>query len=347
VTRQTARTVAQPDELPRAARIGGVLLLLSILSALFYYKWGGSLRAYAAVQQTGRLAADPAMLIEGGLLSTTLAYFGRVWPALVYGILIGAVLRAAIPASWLARALGGRGLKGSLLGGVAGSPLMLCSCCVTPIFTGAYERGARLGPSLALMLAAPGLNLAALGLTFALLPTRLGVVRLLFSLLIVVGVSAALARTFEGVVRARVDASCPADVEARMTPALFAARFFKSIAYLVAVTVPLIAAGVLVSGLVLPHLVGLASAGVVTTVAVVALLGVLVALPTFFEIPLAMVLLQLGAPAGAAAALIVAGPIVNLPSLLVLGRETRPRVALALGAGVWLAATLAGVAVSL
>jgi len=49
---------------------------------------------------------------------------------------------------------------------LAGAPLMLCSCCVAPIFTGVYERSARLGPSLGLMLAAPALNPAALILTF-------------------------------------------------------------------------------------------------------------------------------------------------------------------------------------
>ncbi len=38
---------------------------------------------------------------------------------------------------------------------------MLCSCCVPPIVTSVYEQGARLGSALAVMLAAPGLNLAA------------------------------------------------------------------------------------------------------------------------------------------------------------------------------------------
>jgi len=343
---QGAARPAYTDELPRAARVGGVLLLLTIVSALFYYKWGGSLRAWATVQETGKLAANPGMLIEGGVLATTTAYFLKIWPALVYGILVGAVLRAAIPASWVARVLGGSGVKGTLLGGIAGSPLMLCSCCVTPIFTGAHERGARLGPSLALMLAAPGLNVAALALTFALLPPGLGIARLVSALLIVFGVSAALARAFEGAVKARVDVSRATDVAERMTLGRFAVRFLRSVAYLAAVTVPLIVAGVFLSGLVLPYLERLAGAGVVVAVAVVALVGVLVALPTFFEIPLAIILLQLGAPVGAAAALLIAGPIVNLPSLFVLARETRPRVALSLGAGVWLSATLAGLAVS-
>lgn len=72
----------------------------------------------------------------------------------------------------------------------------------------------------------------------------------------------------------------------------------------------------------------------VLTIGIVAAVAVLIALPTFFEIPLALLLLQVGAPEGAALALLFAGPIVNLPSLLVLandGETRRVSGALALG----------------
>jgi uncharacterized membrane protein YraQ (UPF0718 family) len=72
---------------------------------------------------------------------------------------------------------------------------------------------------------------------------------------------------------------------------------------------------------------------------------VLVALPTFFEIPFALLFLSFGAP-GAAAAMLIAGPMVNLPSLLILARETRPKVAIALALGVWLLAVVAGLSAS-
>ena len=129
-----------------------------------------------------------------------------------------------------------------------------------------------------------------------------------------------------------------------MTPLLFAMRFFKSLGYMIVVTVPLIVIGDVASGLLLPLLPALGTRGVGVAIAVTALFGVLVALPTFFEIPLALVLLQLGAPPGVAVALLVAGPIVNLPSLFVLARETTWRTALALGVGVWGVATLSGLA---
>jgi uncharacterized membrane protein YraQ (UPF0718 family) len=60
-----------------------------------------------------------------------------------------------------------------------------------------------------------------------------------------------------------------------------------------------------------------------------------------------LLLLASGAPVPVVVAFVVAGPAVNLPSMLVLARETGARVALALGAGVWVGATAAGLVVML
>jgi len=125
----------------------------------------------------------------------------------------------------------------------------------------------------------------------------------------------------------------------------FVVRFVRSLGSLVLTTVPLIAAGVVLSSLVLPATVRLSSGGAVLAVVFVATIAVLIALPTFFEIPIAMVLLSLGAP-GAAAAMLIAGPIVNLPSLFVLARETHPKVAVSLAVGIWVLAVGVGLAVA-
>jgi len=109
--------------------------------------------------------------------------------------------------------------------------------------------------------------------------------------------------------------------------------------------VPLVLGGVLLSSLILPVSLKVSTGGTPLVVAFIAAVAVLVALPTFFEIPLALLFVGLGSP-GAAAAMLVAGPIVNLPSLLVLGRETSARVALAVALGIWLLAVAAGMAVS-
>jgi uncharacterized protein len=338
--------VTQASPTRSRVRAGGALLLLLILSALFYYKWGGSLRTLDAVRATGKLPSSPSILLDGSLFATTLAYFKKIWPALVYGILVGAAVRAALPARWIRQWLGAGGARPTLRGALAGAPLMLCSCCVTPVFTGVHQRGAKLGPSIAVMLASPGLNVAALTLTFALLPARVGVVRALAALVIVLGLSALVGRAFGGDVRsasAASDAETDQNSEA-LSYAALARRFAWSVAYLTLVTIPLLVAGVVLSGLFLPHVTALSGTSTALAVAVAALVGTAVALPTFFEIPIGILLLSAGAPLAVVVAFVVAGPIVNLPSLFVLSRETHPKVAAALAGGVWVVATAAGLA---
>ncbi|MBI4563761.1 MAG: permease [Planctomycetes bacterium] len=327
----------------RALVLAGIFILITALAALFYYKWTGSWRTVGAAGASG-WTMSPDAITTGGMLRTTLNYFGRVWIALVFGILIGAVVRALISPRWVASLLGyGGAVRRAAVGGFAGAPLMLCSCCVTPIFTGIYERGARLGGALTLMLASPGLNLAALLLTFMLFPPTLSLARLGASIVAVFLLPILIERLFGGHLKPP-RSPAPDEDPGPLGFGDFAWRFVRSVAYLSAITLPLIAAGVLLSSLILPLGLSPSAAGLPLSVIVVSAIGVLVALPTFFEIPLAILLIQMGAP-GAAAAMLFAGPIVNLPSLFVLARETNAKVAGALAAGIWLLGIAAGAVV--
>src|SRR5437588_11262072 len=82
-------------------------------------------------------------------------------------------------------------------------------------------------------------------------------------------------------------------------------------------------------------------------IAVVAAVAVPLALPTFFEIPLALILLASGAPVGAAVALLVAGPSVNLPSLFTVARSTNWKDAAVVAVSIWTLAVGAGIVVTL
>jgi uncharacterized protein len=73
----------------------------------------------------------------------------------------------------------------------------------------------------------------------------------------------------------------------------------------------------------------------IVTIVTVALFGVLLTLPSLFEIPLTLSVLAAGGPAGAAAALLFAGPAINLPSLLVIGRYGGWKMAAILGLLIW------------
>ena len=325
----------------------GVVALLTVISGLFFYKWGSAYRAVTAVQAGQlKLSADPLLL--GTLWSSTLAYFQKVWLALVYGVVISALLRVVVPANWVAQRLGAKGVGTTLTATLIGAPLMLCSCCVSPLFAALSQRGARLGPSLSVMLAAPGLNLAALTLTFALLPAPLGVARLLGALTLIFFAAPVIGRAFERTLPP-VAENCelpPADELQAMTAGAFGMKLLQSLGETMKRTLPVMLAGVALSALLLPLIRVLGQPPAPLLIGLVAVLGVLVALPSFFELPLALLLFEVDPSGGAAAAFLIAGPIINLPSLLVVAKESKPRVALWLGAATWVVATTFGLALS-
>jgi uncharacterized protein len=326
-----------------------VLPVLVIVGALIAYKSSAALTVIGKVSATGVFTPRGDVIpqvgaSDAGVITRTLNYFLVIWPALVFGILISGAVSTFISPLWLARLLARRSLRSQAIAGLAGAPLMLCSCCVAPIFTGVYERSARLGPSLGLMLAAPALNPAALILTFMLFDYRIGTVRL------GAGIAAVL---FTGMIADRMFAgtkgSCDMDdwhAETRRSDLL---HFLRACARVALRLIPVIIIGVLVSMIivqVLPMRTFDSSVAKFLAIIVVGAIAVPLALPTFFEIPLALIVLGSGAPAGAAVALLIAGPSVNLPSLLTITRSTNWKVAVLVAVSVWILAVAGGAFVS-
>src|SRR5260370_1255115 len=163
-------------------------------------------------------------------------YFAIVWPALVLGVLLGGAVRAVGPAAWLARLFGDAALRSQLVGGLAGAPLMLCSCCVAPVFVAVKERTRRGGAAGALMLASPSLNPAALALTFMLFTTEVALARLVMALLLVFGVSALAARYLPTPEVAY--APCPLEGEGPKGPREALTSFPQEVARLARPTLP-------------------------------------------------------------------------------------------------------------
>src|SRR5262249_36937465 len=150
----------------------------------------------------------------------------------------------------------------------------------------------------------PGLNPAALTLTFLLLPGRVAVMRVLGAATIVLLLPWLIERFVP--VTAAPSTSGRKVEEPPTTFAELGARFVKALVRLALITVPLIAVGVFLSSLLLPLVPTLSGRAGLMVIGVVAVCGTLIALPTFFELPLAAILLQLGAPVGAATALLIA-----------------------------------------
>ncbi len=327
-----------------------VLPVLVIVAALIAYKSSAALTVIGKVSTTGTFTPRGNIIprvgpSEGGVVTRTLNYFLVIWPALLFGILISGVVSTFVSPKWFARLLERRSLRSQAIAGLAGAPLMLCSCCVAPIFTGVYERSARLGPSLGLMIASPALNPAALILTFMLFDYRVGTVRL--------GASIA-AVLFTGLIADRLlgktKVNCDTDNwQAEGRPADFV-HFLRACARVTLRVVPVIIIGVLLSMIIaemVPAHTFASPVARILAILIVAAVAIPLALPTFFEIPLALILLASGAPVGAAMALLIAGPSVNLPSLFTIMRSTNWKVAAIVAVSIWTLAVGAGILVSL
>jgi uncharacterized membrane protein YraQ (UPF0718 family) len=326
-----------------------VLPTLVIVAALIAYKSSAALTVIGRVSATGVFTPRGSVIprvgaSEVGVLTRTLNYFLIIWPALLFGILISGAVRTFVSPHWLNRLFSKRSLRSQAIAGLAGAPLMLCSCCVAPVFKGVYERSGRLGPSLALMLAAPALNPAALILTFMLFDYKIGVVRLGASLAAVLFTGMIADSIFGG-----TKISCDIDNwQAQAQPSDFY-RFLRVSSSVALRVVPLITVGVLVSMLIaeiMPVHIFDSSVAKFALIATVATFAVPLALPTFFEIPLALILLSSGAPAGAAVALLIAGPSVNLPSLLTIMRSTSWKIAALVAVSIWILAVAGGLLIS-
>jgi uncharacterized membrane protein YraQ (UPF0718 family) len=332
---------------PRA--IISILLLVGLVAGLIGYKANGGLKRFNQLRATGSLPIHTEALHRpagSSLVATgaqTLAYLNIVWPALVFGVLISAAVHAAISPRRLATLFGQGLVKPQLAAAAAGAPLMLCSCCVAPMFPAVYRRSQRLGPSLAFTLAAPALNPAALTFSFLLFPLAIAGTRLAMALVLVVLASALVAR-IAGPVQVRT-AAVEDFAETGDGLGDFIQAYFRSLWYITVRTVPWILLGIWVSMIIANRIPIQALASgrpKVLILLVVATGAVLLTLPTFFEIPLALSLLAAGAPAGIALAVLIAGPSINLASLLVIARYSHWKVAALTAAAVWVAAVAGG-----
>ncbi|HZE71160.1 MAG TPA: permease [Pyrinomonadaceae bacterium] len=336
-------------EIKNRSTVIAFLLLLTIAGALITYKTTAALAVVQKIQNTGTLQPRsgvfplPGNSSQLNAFERSINYFLIVGPALIFGILISGTVRVLISPQLWSRLIGVGSFRPQLIAGAAGVPLMLCSCCAAPIFSSMYERSSRVGPSLATVLAAPSLNPFALLLTFMLFGPRVGIVRVTIAILIVFLTATLVERLFSTKLKA-----CPVQREEADQPT--ATALLQSWLRVAVRTVPLIVAGVLISMFLARWLpIGAFDSTTARVVAVIAiaLIAVPLAMPTFFEIPLALILLSAGAPTAAAVAMLIAGPAINLPSLLTIGHATNWKVAGTVALSVFLLAFAGGLLVNI
>ena len=314
----------------------GLLVLL-----LMNYKGTSGINKIRQTQASGKLKL-PALQNNNSSGTSSFhdaaGYLKIVWPALLFGVVISAAVRTSISRTPLQGIFGRGTVRDQLTGALAGMPLMLCSCCVAPIFPSIYQKTRRIAPAMAVALAAPSLNPVALTLSFLLFPWQVAGGRLIMALTLVL-IGSAFVAIITKSAKLPIEVS-EAPLETRWRELFLS--YAKSLAYVTLRTVPLVVLGIWLSMWIMRRLplstLGATASAHALGIAIIALIAVILTLPSLFEIPLALSIIAAGGPVGAAAAVLFAGPAINLPSLLVIGRYSNWKVAATLAGLVWLIA---------
>jgi uncharacterized membrane protein YraQ (UPF0718 family) len=275
---------------------------------------------------------------------------------------------------------------------VSGSILAVCSCTVLPIFKGIYKKGAGLGPAVSFLYSGPAINILAIILSYKVFGWRMGVTRMVVSILIAFLIGLIMQKIFKKedekrLADERLFKTPSADYVVRSLPQMImfmvsmigilvflnwapsdgvsllwdgifnfkyciSGSFALLLIYILIrwfsrselgewilatrdfalQILPLLFSGVLIAGFLLgrPGFEALIPSGWIETLVggnslfanfFAAISGTFMYFATLTEIPIVQGLLGAGMGEGPAVALLLAGPSLSLPSMLVIGNE--------------------------
>jgi uncharacterized protein len=96
-------------------------------------------------------------------------YFIEVLPFLAIGFFLSGLIHEFVPTELVERHLGGQGIRPILYSTLVGTVLPICCFGSLPIAVSLHQKGARLGPVLAFLVATPATSISALLVCYALL----------------------------------------------------------------------------------------------------------------------------------------------------------------------------------
>lgn len=339
-----AVTLAENRRRRARSVIAGVLVfLVVVVVAVGWAKWLPYTAKIGTLAGSGTWSGDSVLDTPSDTPSLragwefTVAYGLAVWKALLAALVIAALTDALVPRRWLSRALSGR--SGSLRGGLASLPFMMCTCCTAPIAVTMRRCGVPTSAALAYWVGNPLLNPAVLVFLALVAPWQWTVARLIAAVVLTFGVTALVAR----LVRSRsVDAEA-VDVPAEPTGSA-PARFARSLAWMLLTLVPEYFVVVFAVGTVRGWLFPVQDAAHWGALAMViaAAVGTLMVIPTAGEIPVLLALAAAGAGGGVIGALLVVLPAISLPSIVMVGRALSWRATWAMASGVAVTGVLTG-----
>lgn len=264
-----------------------------------------------------------------------MSYFKSVWQAAILGILLGSLVQVLIPTNWLLKVLGKTSFGSTAAAGVASLPGMMCTCCAAPLAVGLRKKNVSIGAALAFWLGNPTLNPATLIFMTFVLSWKFTVLRVIFGVILVFGVSY-LANRFAPNVQSKDLNKIieKAEIEEKNEEG-FLVRWIKALGKMSLYIIPAYIVTVLVMGalqsFLFPQL-NPALANSFLAIILFAITGMLFVIPTAAEIPIIQTFMNYGMSGGPAATLLITLPSISLPSLVLVGKAF-PKKALFFVAG--------------
>lgn len=298
---------------------------------------------HSILAKAGHAGATPSL---SHAWNFTLAYGKAVWIALVAALVIAAAIEALLPRRWLLRVLSAEGKGGSLRGGLAAVPCMMCTCCSAPLTNTLRREGVSTSSALAYWVGNPTLNPAVLAFLLIVAPWQWAVTRLIVGAVLVFVLTTVVAR-LAGPRRteAKLDPDGGTGEVAEFTARGAPARFAKALGRLSITLVPEYFIAVLVIGLLrgwlFPFDGSALHAGILAAI-VAAVVGTLIVIPTAGEIPILQGLQVLGVGGGVIGTLLITLPAVSLPSIAMVGQALTWRVTATMALAVAVAGCAAG-----
>ncbi|WP_205696842.1 permease [Conexibacter sp. SYSU D00693] len=327
----------------RSSAVGLLAVVGLAVGLLWWSKWAPYADRTAVIDDTGAypgsalvdLTRDGAASLSAAWAFTT-TYAEAVWKALLAALLLASAVEAFLPRERLVRALSPRGTTtDTVAGGLCSLPTMMCSCCAAPLVRAARQGGASLGGTLAFWVGNPLLNPAVLVFLALLAPWQWTVTRLVMGLVVVVGLTALVAR-LAGPRAAPPPTTAPPPPAQPWSLATAPGRFARALTRNTLTLVPEYLLLVFAVGLLRGWLPPLDDATLAVVLAA-AVLGTLVVLPTAGEIPILLALAAADAAPATLGALLITLPALSLPSMVMVARPLGTRATAAMGGAVALA----------
>lgn len=215
---------------------------------------------------------------------------------------------------------------------VSGTILAVCSCTILPLFSGIYKRGAGLGPATTFLYSGPAINIMAIILTAKVLGWELGVARAAGAVIFSIIIGLLMHFIFLKEEHRRHDEKTTqefgSDEETRTLKENI--RGWVDATWVFAKQIlPLLFAGVFIAGLLLgrPGYEGFIPGRIIAALVggnsffanfFASIVGAFMYFATLTEVPILQGLIGSGMGKGPALALLLAGPALSLPNMLVI-----------------------------